>query len=213
MKQVFASLALAALALVSAPADAATLGVFTQNYGAGQDQGVQGGTYGNNFVRVEEFAAVPFADTFDFSGLTYDSIDSITLTLDFDRAGPRIRNNGVVREAWDLNVQGSQIGPTFDNFVGLLDDSQAPMDFVLSAASDVGSIDAFATALANQRITFWFTEPGFISIDNFRLFSATLTVSGTPAVVPLPAPVFLLLTALGGLGLMRRRQKKAALAA
>ena len=49
----------------------------------------------------------------------------------------------------------------------------------------------------------------FNGVAAFDLASVSLTVNGTAAsaVVPLPAPGFLLLAALGGLGLMRRKSR------
>lgn len=205
MKKLFLG-ALCALSLLSAPASAATLGVFTKDYANG-DVPVSGGTATAAGWEVSDTFGAPFLDVFDFSSLSYSSIDSLVLTLNYGGAGPNSVFFGLIGENWNVRVGGSDTASTFDDFTGQLDDSTAPTSFTMDASTDVGGVDAFVTAVVSQSLSFSFDNT-FTSLlpESFVLASATLTVNGTSAVVPLPAPVWLLLTALGGLVAMRRRQ-------
>ncbi|MCK0168586.1 VPLPA-CTERM sorting domain-containing protein [Jannaschia sp. S6380] len=208
MKQFAAFLIAACIGLTSAPvASAATLGVYTHDYGnrngridpPGDDR-VRG-----NHVEVQENRPNSFSDSISFADLAGATIDSLELTLTYDRAGPA----GFPFEEWLVDVQGSNQNSFADDFTDTLVDTASPLTLTLTAATDTGSVDAFATSLANMSVGFTFDEIGFVGLDTFRLFSARLTVNGTAAVVPLPAPGLLLLAALGGLGLMRRRRRLA----
>lgn len=191
-----------------AAAQAATLGVYTHDYGKNRYVPRGNDDLRGNFVEINETTSNPFFDSFDFSGLAYKSIERLTLTLEFDRAGPSAIGIYLL-EAWDVKIAGSNASSTSDDFSGRLNDRFSPQDFILDAASNAGPVDAFTTALATQKVDFWFDEPGFFNVDTFRLYSATLTVTGVSA-VPLPAPFWLLLSALGGLGVMRRRRSRVA---
>lgn len=201
-----------ALAVWTAPASAAQLAVFTHDYGQGQYNPRGNDPLGPDYVEISEASSRPFRDRFDFrnqiaAGAT---IDSIELTLDFADAGPSFFFGLFPLETWQVRVTGSNNGSQADDFVADLVDADAPMTFVLDASTDTGGVDAFARAVQRERLTFQFQEPGFINFDTFRLFSATLTINGTPAVVPVPVPGLMLLAGLGGLSLAARRRRRGA---
>lgn len=210
MRHIAPFLVAAALGLAFAPvAGAATLGVYTHDYGngGGRIDPPGGDRVRGNHVEISENQANPFFDSLDFSDLAGSTIDSLELTLAYDRAGPT-SIVGFPLERWLVDVQGSNGASFADDFTETLVDSASPLTLTLSAATDGGGVDAFATSVANLALGFSFDEVGFLGAQTFRLFSATLTVNGTAAaVVPLPAPGLLLIGALGGLGLMRRRQR------
>ncbi|SFJ41069.1 VPLPA-CTERM sorting domain-containing protein [Jannaschia pohangensis] len=207
--------ALAASIALSGPASAAVIGTYEHDYGIGQYNPPGADQLGNDFVTIRENrpANSRFIDTFDFSELAGQAIESFTLILDYSGVGPTLINFGGTLfdlERWEVNILGSQNNSTLDDLVVGLSDANSPQSITFSAATDVGGVNAFATALANLEFSFIFDEVGFFNTDTFRLNSATLIVNGTTAVVPLPAPGLLLLAALGGLGLMRRRKARQA---
>lgn len=201
MKQIIPTMALALL-LSSAAADAAVISTYSRNYGSGPGEvaPLQGGNLRAGRVHVTDNPArVPFLDAFDFSALAIGRIESLTLTLDYQGI------SRPVNERWFLNIDGGNDLSTADEFSSQLARGRGVFEFILTAATDISGVNAFAQAVATRSLEFWFTETT-PDRDNFRLNAATLTVAGTSAPVPLPAPVWLLLSALAGLGLLRRRQ-------
>lgn len=86
--------------------------------------------------------------------------------------------------------------------LGLLnDDTTAGTAFTLTD----GTTQAFTDAISSLRLGFSFDADGLGLANTFTLSEATLTVNGSAVVVPRPAPGFLLLAALGGLTLLRRK--------
>jgi len=194
----------AVLALTSGASFAATLGTFTHDYGTGAGQVDPSGTdvVNANSVTVSDQSSGRFSDSFDFSGLAYDSIDSFELTLDFAGAGPSLFPG----EGWAVRVQGSNASAVTDDFFGGLASFLSPQTITISAATDVLLSDAFANSVTTQNFEFWFSEFSGGN-DAFTLNSATLTVNGTlPTAVPLPAGLPLMLLGLGGIAALRRRK-------
>lgn len=199
--------AVIAAMLVAAPAHAATLGVFTHDYGRGPGKVDPAGNdyLGTNYVKVSDASTSRFADGFDFSALSGHAIDGLELTLSFAGAGPSFSP----KELWAVRLQGFAPALSTDDQFGFLVDPWSPQTFRADAASDAFfSSSAFARSLAAGRLDFWFSEFTH-GLDKFKLASARLTVTGLPAAVPLPAGGLLLLGALGGVVALRRRRKAA----
>ena len=208
---------LAALLLAAPAAQAAVLDTYTFDYGAaGRDPGTGSGFgsdgIGGDYMLVRDGNAGPEApgrltDSFSLAALAGAVIDSITLTITY----ARVNQN----EAWYFDIYGSDPSGFFDNRFTILPTAQNTLGTAtlnLDAATDaLFGIDAFAHSLAQQSVSFGFEEQTGGN-DNFRLYDAVLTVNGTAA-VPIPAPGVLLIAALGGLGLWRRRQRAATTAA
>jgi hypothetical protein len=197
--------ATAALALLSGTAGAATLETYTNDYGIGKADPTGNDVLNTDSVTVSDQSTGRFQDSFDFSALVYDTIDSFELTLTFDNARPAFGSFlgfPFAIEQWDVRLLGSDSpGQSDDIFAGMADAS-SPQTFTVTSASGG---DVFATAIANSTFSFGFAESaGFPNA--FDLFSASLTINGTPAIIPLPAGLPLLLAGLGGLAFLRKRK-------
>ena len=208
-------LAAAAVALtVAGGAQAATLGLFTHDYGTGSgnvapDQ-YGSGALNSDSVTVADDEAPRFQDNFDLSSVS-GSIERFDLTLTFGDAGPSgVFNLG---ERWQARILGSDDSSSSDdNFVTMYDEA-SPQTITLSFWTDFGAPDAFAHSVATDMFSFGFSENTgsgwpYRGADEFDLQSASLEVIGTPTPVPLPATMPLLAVALGGLGYAARRRRK-----
>lgn len=205
-----ASVIAAAAITFSGGAQAATLATIVHDYGKGPGQVDPGGndTLLPNAVVVSDQSSSRFNDAFDFSGLAYDSIDSFELTLDFSRAGPRVTGGfiPIPLELWSVRMQGSNSGSILDDAFRPLFSGASPQTFTIDGSSILAG-DVFAHSVATEEFEFWFSEFS-LGADAFRLNSASLTINGTPAAVPLPAGLPLLLAGLGALAAVRRRQTR-----
>jgi hypothetical protein len=219
----YAALGLA-LALSSAPlAQAATLlGSYQHDYGSlpGRIDPTGNDLLNPASVTVSDQSTERFADQFDFSSLVYESITSFVLTLTYAGAGPSFSYQClpvigcalVPNEFWTARVQGTDAAAAEDDYYGAL--SEGPVQtLTLTAADDTGGVSAFAQALASKSYAFWMSEWS-AGADEMTLTSAKLEIFGTPvspppgpSPVPLPASGLLLVGALGGMALLRRRAR------
>lgn len=140
-----------------------------------------------------------FYDLFDFSDLVYDTITSMTFSLTYSHA-PQTWFIWAL-EDWRVYLStdgGTDSGTREDG--GKLD-SKSIATFTLTLED--GAV--FDQALASQQFSFWFGDEGGFEND-FRLYDAKLTLVGEVAPIPLPAAGLLLIGALGGLTMVRRRK-------
>lgn len=208
--------ALSVAAVVSAPASAAVIGSYTYDYTSTGNRGGQGFAQGVDGVRITDNGTV-FTDSFTFGGLAGATIDSFELTFAFSGAGPAFLLPDVFGEAlptelWDVSAGTTDALNTSTFLLGRLVDTNSPSTSFILAGSTGNEAAVFDAALANLGLSFAINENGiFNGSAQFDLASVSLTVNGSPAaVVPLPAPGFLLIAALGGLGLMRRKTRNVA---
>lgn len=145
-----------------------------------------------------DLASVGLAGDFDGIGIKNDEVNGAEfLTLTFDR---EVKITGVFfldlyisrKDATDFETAGMDNGSTTLNF-----DAQE----VFSNDALGGGFGNFATSMKGQTFTF-FDVAGNDNIGEGDFALAGLTITS----VPLPAGVLLLGTALGGLGLTRRRK-------
>lgn len=195
-------------ASVSTASAATVLLTDTHTYGVGQYDPSGTDVLSPGYVTVSDQSAGRFADTFSLAGLAPGSVvTGLDLVLTFASAGPSCPL-GIcgIGEVWSVRAIGSATGSGDDYFATILD-ILSPQTFSMSAATDTGTIDAFANALATGQFQFWFSESS-LGPDSFRLQSATLNVLGDMAPVPLPATAPLLLAAMGGLAFLKRRSRQ-----
>lgn len=200
MNKISAAWAVAALTL-AANAWAAPLVTYTHNYGNGVGQVDPGGNdaLGNGYVTVSDHSSQRFNDSFDFSGLSYGSIDYFDLTLTYAKTDDTYL--WIFPEAWYVRP-GAAPSP----------DSAFKLDRVGSTAtSDTFRIDAtltpfFQNMVSAENFYFWFAEEA-LGRNSFTLYSAALEINGTTAGATVPESGSLLLLGAGllGLGLIRRR--------
>lgn len=216
MKSMLAGAAIA-LSVLSGAAQAAPvlLGSFVHNYGSDPGRIDPGGNDVLNptSVTVSDQSSARFNDAFTFAALVFDTIDRFELTLTFAGAGPsgtllQCLVNNPACEFWQVRINGSNDSAATDDIFATLVSSASPQTFTVNAASDTGTIDAFATTVANRTFSFWFSEQTG-GPDSFTLSSAKLEIYGTVAPIPLPAAGWLMLAGIGGLAALRRRRRAA----
>ena len=138
---------------------------------------------------------------FDFSGTipAGATIDSFELTLNYQGISGS--------ENWFVRVMGSDDSMLDDDIItGPLATGSNSTTFTFTAADDGGLVDAFSSSVGSELFRLRFREESS-GDDNFLLDNVQLVVNGTPAPIPLPASGLLLLGALGGAAMIRRRRK------
>tara|TARA_R110002074_G_scaffold5391_3_gene26598 strand:+ start:2018 stop:2764 length:747 start_codon:yes stop_codon:yes gene_type:complete len=209
MKHMSSVLAALSAVFLSGPAIAAVIGSYTYDYTSTGNRDGQGFAQSAAGVQIVDNGTI-FTDSFAFGGLSGATIDSFELTFAFSGAGPTSFFGLFPIEQWNASVGTTNPLDTSSFLLGTLVDDNSPATGFVVSGSTGDEADVFNAALANLGLSFSFAENGiFNGVAAFDLASVSLTVNGTAAsaVVPLPAPGFLLLAALGGLGLMRRKSR------
>lgn len=148
-----------------------------------------------NYVTVKDSSSSRFNDSFDFSGLSYSSLQKFELQLTYKETNTSFL--GVPIEDWYLRLPGDPIIDTDDKFFSLTrSGSWVTTTFTLSNGAS-----PFSFYETNKEFEFWFSEKtgNFLGDDQFKLKSATLKVYGDAAAVPLPAAAWLFGSALLGM--------------
>lgn len=187
--------------LVATTASAVTLGSYTHNYGNGAGQVNPGGNdvLSNGYVTVSDRSTQRFNDSFDFSGLSFASIDRFDLTLNFSRT-----DSGTIF-GFPLEVWYARPGGTPDQYVSFRLNTVGSTPTSQTFVVDSSLNPEFNQMVTAQNFFFWFAEETF-GADSFRLYSAKLDINGAP--VPEPGTIVLLGAGLAGLGLYSRRRAK-----
>ena len=177
------------------------------------------GYYGGQLVLFGDGATVTveylgaeagFTNSFIFEGDTLFTTTGDSSDFDLTGTGSRtIRNvsNGLLDFAFFIDRTafnaGTSIVENGSNPNGSTPDSDP--NFFLTFQPSTGE-----SAIEGTIVDLWLDDGGAGPDDNHDDMAIRLTVSGgTIGVVPVPASVPLLLTALGGLGIAARRRKKA----
>lgn len=137
-----------------------------------------------------------FADVFDFSGIDYDSIDHLVLTLSFTGA----KNQVFGLESW--SVRGASNYVESANTLGALN-ANGPQSFIFDDSRSL-----FDNVVDAEKFVVMFSTNSGSSM-NFDLASAKLEVFGTAAVAEVPEPGSLALVAAAGLALLVAGRRRA----
>jgi hypothetical protein len=195
------ALALGLSLMLGMTASAAPIITYTHNYGNGAGQFDPGGNdvLSNGYVTVSDQSSDRFNDSFNFSGLSYSSIDHFDLTLSFSDTNRNLW--GLPLELWYARPGGTP--DQYTSFkLNAVGNSPSSQTFVI----DSSLVPEFSQMVAAENFYFWFAEDGLLS-NTFKLYSASLTVDGE-AGTPVPEPGTMMLLGSGLVGLAGWGRKK-----
>ena len=187
------------LLMVSTTALAVPLGSYSHNYGSASGQFDPGGNdaLGNGYVTVSDHSTNRFNDSFDFSGLNYSAIDHFDLTLIYSNT------NGA---PFNPEIWFARPGGTPDQYTSFRLNSTGNSSVSQTFTVDSSLVPEFNQMVAAKNFFFWFAEDTY-GADDFKLYSAKLSVDGTP--VPEPGTMMLLGAGFLGLAVYGKRRKSA----
>lgn len=211
-----AALAFGAIIAMQGAVQAATYN-FTKDYEksageAGEPIRGEHWTMHEDYVKIHDtFILNRFYDELSFGDHVTGTIDSIQLTLNYSNAHNQMIGFGpwAEPESWAVYGSDGRPWPVGSTELGQL---SAPNQLTITldnSLTDARLISVFDHAKTTGTLGFWFGANGWLEA-NFNLHSAQLVVTSSLAAVPVPAAGVLLLGALGGLGLLRRRKAVAA---
>lgn len=195
-KSSFVAMLLSVAAFVGGTASAATLATYTHTYGSalGQVDPLGNDSLGSGYVTVSDQSSSRFSDSFNFNSLSFNSISSFVLTLNYADIG-----QNPFSELWSERP-GGLTNPGYFSF-------NLPSAADSTTVSSVFTIDSntntFGSMVAAKDFFFWFAE-STLGSDSFRLNSAELKIMGA---VPEPEQYAMLLAGLGLIGAIARRRK------
>ena len=196
MKYVMVNLFIALFIFVT-PLHAAHIGSVFHDYGIGKYESAEGSNpLYDDYIKIYDGLFVnSFSDVFDFSGMSFKSIDRMNLTLKFSST-----NDSFLfwKENWKVRPATSHTEATNTLFDMTNTNDIMELSFVFTG----DNLDIFSQLIDQKAFYLWFAEES-IGIHNFQLYSANLDLYGTP----IPEPDALLLLGLGLFGIIAIRKK------
>jgi hypothetical protein len=149
-----------------------------------------------------------FSDAVDFSGLAYQSISGIDLTIRYESTDASVSFFGmtVPTEFWLVRAQGSAPNSGLDDDFRALDrvSGLTETTFTFDAASDGMMTDVFTHSVATETFEFWFSDIA-LGANTAWIHDAAVTIRGTPQgspqAVSTPGTLALAVPAAAGLAL------------
>lgn len=227
MKSFVAAVSLGCFSALSLAAPV-SLGTITHNYGsnAGRVAPTSGGIFPGGCDTVNAASLTVnwsnsngcnrFFDILDFSGLVYDSISSLVLTVNFASTNQTL-------ETWRVRPASNQynaVAATSANNLNSVGAGGGTKSFTFNStnlgATDpyapLNSASVFSNIEDSGKFYLWFSSAGILTNQNFTLFSASVEVFGTPTAtnsVPTPGSLPLVALALLGAYTTHRARRKA----
>lgn len=205
MRKLFcAVLAVFGLGSVAVQATPVELSSFSKDYGLNKDLAASMANSGCKesvdnawVIRSNRLNCTGYFETFDLTSVLAESIDSITLTISYSDTNRGPNNTGHQHhENWHMQLLNAELMPIGTSAALVRTNAIYQQTFTFNSAQAL-----FNDILAGNALSFLFTHKGNGTQD-FNLYSAQLTVFGTPLPVvnpsnPVPAPTGILLFGLG----------------